>query len=104
MAPIVGARPPRRRGGEWQSGRAEAAFGRHAPDIPMGAAAAGAVIDLVLMVDDAIAAVPRVVGQRLDAALQGEARHGPSLRMACPDRAIPPSQVLVIPRKSIVPG
>src|SRR3954469_22381586 len=81
MTAAVGAHAARGGGGERQGRGAEAAFGGDAADIPVGAAAAGAVVDLVLMVDDAIAAGPRIVGQRLDAALQSEARHGLLLRV-----------------------
>ena len=42
---------------ERQSGRAEGAFRRHAADIPMGPPATGAVIGLVVAIDDVVAAL-----------------------------------------------
>src|SRR4051812_1684833 len=68
VASAVGAGAARGSRGEWERRRAEAAFGRHPADIPVGPAAAGAVVHLVLVIDDAIAAVARIVRQGLDPA------------------------------------
>src|SRR3712207_529676 len=50
---------------ERQRGRAEAAFRREASDIPVGAAAAGTMVDLVLAVDRMVAARRRIVPESL---------------------------------------
>ena len=47
--------------GERQRGLAKAAFRRDPPDKPVGAAAAGAMVDLVLAIDGIVAALGRVV-------------------------------------------
>ena len=53
--------------GERQRGAAEAAFGRDPADIPVGAAAAGAVIDLVAPVDGVVAPLGGIVRESLPA-------------------------------------
>ena len=49
--------PNKLRAFERQSGAAEGAFRHRPPDIPMGAAASGAVVHLLLRLDDVVAAV-----------------------------------------------
>src|SRR5678815_3535261 len=82
----VGARAPERRssGGtvrhrllQRQRGRAEGALGRHPADDPMRPAAAGAMVDLAVMIDRMIAAGIRV--ERPAAALD-RTQHGAFLR------------------------
>ena len=43
--------------GQWQRGRAEAAFGKRAPDIPVSPPATGAVIDFIFAIDGMVAAL-----------------------------------------------
>jgi len=52
---------PHARLGQGESRRAEGAFGGHAADQPLGAAAAGAVVHLMLAVDNMVTASGRVV-------------------------------------------
>ena len=46
-----------------QSGCAKPAFGERPADIPVRATASGAMVDLIFAIDDAIAAVRRIVGE-----------------------------------------
>src|SRR3954470_7643852 len=62
---------------ERQCGGAEGAFGHRAADIPMGAAAAGAIIGLVLPIDDMIAALVRLRDDAAAARLEDTRRHTP---------------------------
>src|SRR3954463_10914173 len=60
---------------ERQSGGAEGAFGHRAADIPVGAAATGAIIRLMLAIDDMIAALVRLRDDAAAARLEDTRRH-----------------------------
>src|SRR3954466_9316540 len=72
-----GAAGDHRRVLERQSGRAEGAFGHRAADIPVGAPAAGAIVRLMLAIDDMIAALVRLRDDAAAARLKDTRRHTP---------------------------